>query len=149
MRLPVRALVSWLVLLATFAGCNRYEYRETCAPWPRAAVSAIAWGQADLPQGTIDGRVIDVHTRTLLGAQIALDPGGRRVPAGEGLFRVDSLAEGEYTLYVRRIGYAQARQSITVAGQKGVSILVVMAPDMMILDGCGLEKVRKPWWRFE
>lgn len=138
-----------VVLLATLTGCSRYEYRELCEPWPRTGVSGIGWVQADLPAGTIEGRVIDVQSQPLPASQIALEPGSRYWMPEDGLFRADSLPEGEYTLRVRRIGYSLASQSITLSGGKGVSVLIVMAPDMMILDGCGLTKVRKPWWKFE
>lgn len=149
MMLVGRGLFRCVVVLAAFAGCNRYEYRETCGPTPPTPASAIAWEQADLPPGTIDGRIIDVQTGTQLPSNVTLQPGGRSWMAVDGLFRVDSLAEGEYTLRVRRIGYSQASQSITLDAHKGVSVLVVMAADRMILDGCGLTKVRKPWWKFD
>lgn len=137
MSMRARVLCGSVALLATLTGCNRYEYRELCAPWPRTGASGIGWVLADLPPGTIEGRVIDVHSQPLPASQIALEPGGRHWMPEDGLFRADSLPEGEYTLRVRRIGYSPASQTITLSGGKGASVLVVMAPDMIILDGCG------------
>lgn len=137
------------LLPAVFAACNRYEYRELCAPPPPHPASAIAWEQTDLPPGTIEGRIIAVQTRAPIPGEISLEPGGRTWMDHDGLFRVDSLPPGQYTLRVRYIGYMRAVQSITLDGTKGVAVVAVLGRDLMMLDGCGLTKVRKPWWRFE
>lgn len=141
--------ITHVVAFAAFAACNRYEYRELCPPPAPTPAGSIAWEQADLPAGTISGRIVGIQTGAQVAGSVSLEPTGRHWMANDGVFRVDSLSPGQYTLRVRFIGYMGASQQITLDDRTGVSVLAVLARHNIMLDGCGAEKVRKPWWRFE
>lgn len=133
-----------------FAGCNRYErVYARCVDEPPIGNSAIAWEQGGI-HGSIAGSVIALADRKpLRAALVELDSIVARASTDSiGHFSFENVNPGNHSLRIRRIGYYQARSSITM-GSAGVQVLATLGVGQFILDGCGygfIEK-RKPWWK--
>jgi hypothetical protein len=81
------------------------------------------------------GRVVDTRTGApLRDASIAVD-GGRLTLRSDSLgeFRIPQLAPGMHQFRIRRVGYAEARDSVKAA-MGGLHILVALAPELGIVD---------------
>jgi TonB-dependent receptor len=70
-------------------------------------------------KGSISGVVTDSSGGVLQGAQVELQPTGSMVASGEqGLFFVNSLAPGSYTVTIKYVGFATFTKTVeVVAGQ--------------------------------
>lgn len=76
--------------------------------------------------GVIHGTLADRDSDRLLSdAVIVLHPGARRIVSGaRGAVAFDNLANGEYVLITRRIGYVPRTDTMTVRDGNGVEALL-------------------------
>ena len=101
--------------------------------------------------GTIVGHVIDAATAApLSGASIATSQPVRRVIANaQGSFRLTNMPAGDIVLRVTRIGYAELRQTVTVAAGTVVDVEIRLATaattltDITVTAGAAAEEVRQ------
>jgi len=92
------------------------------------AIALLVWAPRLRAQtaatGTIAGRVTDARTaRGLVAATVEVD-GARRgaTTDAEGRYRIASVPAGDHVIRVRRLGYASAQQSVTLAeGQEATA----------------------------
>ena len=97
---------------------------------------AGAGAQAPAATGAVAGRVTDVHTGAGIAAT-AVEVQGTRLGAttdGEGRYRIVGIPPGAQTIIVRRIGYASARRSITVAADQPATADFAIAPAPFSLE---------------
>lgn len=96
--------------------------------------SGIAWG---LGERVLQGRVIDFATGApLADASVRLEPGSRyAITDSAGIFRMTRVAQGSYLVRVRRIGFEEARASVTY-GEEGLTMLAVLTRPPVGLRGC-------------
>src|SRR5215831_1100567 len=81
------------------------------------AIALILAGtlSAQTNRATITGRVIDVTTSSLQGAQVQVQPAGlTAVTDAQGEFRIPDLAPGSYKLVVRYVGFKTAETDVTI-----------------------------------
>lgn len=93
-------------------------------PWARAA--------AQQPLQSIQGVVRDTSGAPLVGAEVVL--GQRRTETGpQGLFRIDSLRPGQYSLTVRLVGYTPVRSRVAVVAVEPTQVeyFLVRAPYLL------------------
>ncbi|HKP30317.1 MAG TPA: carboxypeptidase-like regulatory domain-containing protein, partial [Gemmatimonadales bacterium] len=96
--------------------------------------------EAQSPRGAVEGRVVTDIGEPLAAAEITLTPspgnGVRRTETDRsGTFRIGFLAEGQYVLTVRRIGYRPAEPLlVTVQGGDPVRLTVPMEPVAVAID---------------
>lgn len=82
----------------------------------------------------IRGLVRDENGRPVSYAQVALDPGERRVVADQnGEFVITALRTGEYTLRVRRIGFEPTQVTVRLPSD-GAPIVITMQSLPRLLD---------------
>src|SRR5213596_2964168 len=92
------------------------------------AIALLVWAPRLRAQtaatGTVAGRVTDARTaRGLVAATVEVD-GARRgaTTDAEGRYRIASVPAGDHVIRVRRLGYASAQQSVTLAeGQEATA----------------------------
>ena len=118
------------------AGCMTSRGRPSCDPSPTPSRSTISWAPV-APNSSSEprGRVVDTRTGApLRDASISIDA-GRFTLASDSLgeFRIPQLAPGMHQLRIRRIAYAEARDSVK-AGMGGLRLLVALAPELGIVD---------------
>lgn len=76
---------------------------------------------------TISGTVTDLNQAALAGAEVLLQPTGRRAATNnEGRFTLSGVSPGKYTLSISYIGFATYRVSVTSAPNQVTSIPVVL-----------------------
>jgi TonB-dependent receptor len=74
-------------------------------------------------KGAIAGNVTDPSGASLIGAQVSLEPQTTNVASNEeGLFFVNDLAPGNYTLTIRYVGFAKFTQMVDVAAGQTVNV---------------------------
>lgn len=96
-----------------------------------ALFSTAALGQAT---GDVTGRVADSDGNPIVGAQVSLQPGSRRVLSDEaGRFEFRSVAAGRVTIVVQRIGYQPRTLQVDVT-TSGVAPTVVLTAIPRTLD---------------
>jgi TonB-linked SusC/RagA family outer membrane protein len=113
------------------------------------AAAAHAQGAAP-PGGRVVGRVTEARsTQPLVGATLEIE--GTRLGAvtdGAGRYRIDNVPAGPRTIIARRIGFAAARQTVTVAalGQVTADLALQATPialDQVVVTGtAGGERLR-------
>ena len=86
--------------------------------------------------GTVAGRVTDARTgHGVPGARVGLQGASLgTVTNDSGGFRIANVPAGSYTLTVRRIGYVQGAQAITVAADQEVAVQVRLEVSASPLD---------------
>ena len=86
--------------------------------------------------GTITGLVTDARSgQSLAGVSIQIDGTLiRALTADDGRYRIAAVSPGTHTLIARRIGFAAARQAVTVAANQEVTADVKLEPSAMSLD---------------
>ena len=95
---------------------------------------------AQTPRGAVEGRVVTDIGEPLAAAEIILTPSeGHEVRRTEtdrsGSFRIGFLADGQYVLTVRRIGYRSAEPLlVSVQGGEPVRLTVPMEPVAVAID---------------
>lgn len=83
------------------------------------AISAVAQGQ----KGAISGSVTDESGAVLRGAQISLESQDVNLVSNEqGLFFINGLAPGNYTLTVSYVGFATFKKSVDVAAGQTANV---------------------------
>lgn len=104
-------------------------------------VTTAALGQT---AASIDGRVVDEQARPIVGAQLELMPGARRVVSDEeGKFRFREVAPGKYTVVVQRIGYQAVSVPLEVAAT-GSTPTIVLTAIPRILDSVRISERAAP-----
>src|SRR5208337_530816 len=80
-----------------------------------------AWAQAQM--GAIAGNVTDPSGAVLRGAQISLESKDLNVVSGEqGLFFINDLAPGSYTLTITYVGFAPFKKTVDVAAGQTINV---------------------------
>jgi TonB-dependent receptor len=84
-------------------------------------VAPMTTAHAQTSKGTIQGRVTDSSGAVLQGAAVTVAPGGARaVTDAEGGYVIGGLAEGDYTISVRFVGFTDFSRAVhVVAGRPG------------------------------
>jgi hypothetical protein len=82
---------------------------------------------------SLRGRVRDENSRPVSFAQIQLEPGDRRVVADQsGDFTIASIADGEYQIRVRRIGFEPTQVTIRLPfGEPALDITMQSLPRLL------------------
>jgi TonB-dependent receptor len=103
----LRRALSLIVILANFMG----------SPYAFAQVT----------RATVSGTAKDTTGSHLQGAQVQLDPGGRKVATDtDGQFRIPDVQPGDYTLTVSYLGFSVFKKAIKVESGEPFIIDVVM-----------------------
>lgn len=93
-------------------------------------------GVVGAQSGSIAGRVTDATAGApLSGATLQVE--GTRLGAGtanDGAYRIGGVTPGTYVLVARRLGYAPARQSVTVAAGGEATANFALQPSAIALD---------------
>jgi len=85
-------------------------------------------------QDPVRGRVVDELARPVSFAQIEVRPANRRLNAdANGEFTISALADGEYELHVRRIGYSPAHVALRIPHNEAV-VSITMTSLPRVLD---------------
>src|SRR2546422_2463044 len=93
---------------------------------------------------TVSGRVVDNGGQPIPEAIVEIVELGKSVTANaDGGFRL-VLAPGRYTLAVRRHGFAPAVREISVGGQLGGAIEIVLTPSAFQLEPVTVTATRQP-----
>jgi len=105
--------------------------------WLGVVVAALLLMQVPVAaQGpnTLRGRVVDELARPVSFAQIEVRPANRRLIAdANGEFTITALADGDYEVRVRRIGYSPANVALRIPHNEAV-LLITMASLPQVLD---------------
>lgn len=91
---------------------------------------------AQAPAGGVAGQITDARNGEGI-AGVSVEVQGTRLGAltrVDGRYRVGGLAVGSYTLVARRIGYASARQTVTVGTSGDASVNFTLQPAAVSLD---------------
>ncbi|HEY2025365.1 MAG TPA: carboxypeptidase-like regulatory domain-containing protein, partial [Gemmatimonadaceae bacterium] len=104
-----------------------------CVPGTASATATFARMQAG---PVITGRVIDTRTNQgVARATVQLDDGRLGTITGDdGRFRIANVAVGTHTVAIRRLGYAVARQTVTVTADRPAVVDFVITPAATSLD---------------
>jgi hypothetical protein len=148
--------------IALVAGCSRYEWRNeldvpgmcddarqaTHATVPRRVRLESAPPSAQL-RGHVSRRE---SSEPLSQALVRLTDGYTRRAVqtdSAGLFVIDSVLPGRYTIQVLRVGFRALRDTIEVTADNGAPFEISL--DVAVVDGpCSgfaAVRVRKPWWK--
>ena len=91
------------------------------------AALSMAPAGAQSTKGTVAGTAKDSGGSTLQGAQVELEPLGKKaITDNQGQFRLSDVPPGEYTLDVSYVGFAGFEKKIKVAGSEAVSVEAVL-----------------------
>jgi Carboxypeptidase regulatory-like domain len=65
-----------------------------------------------------------------------------------GRFHIESISPARYLMVARRLGYRAAHDTVVIARDSGMVSTVILVPDNMTIDECGMmyQEVRVPWW---
>jgi TonB-linked SusC/RagA family outer membrane protein len=92
--------------------------------------------RAQSGQGTVVGQVTDAVTgKGVISAAVQIE--GTRLGGttdGDGRYRIDKVPAGRHALVVRRIGYAQLRQTVTVTAGQSVTADLALQVAATLLD---------------
>jgi len=127
---------------------GRYGSREARS---RTFALAIALLVPVLSEGqdpnSLRGRVRDETSRPVSFAQVQLHPGDRRVVTDQnGEFTIASIADGEYQLRVRRIGFEPTQVTVRVPFSEP-SLIITMTSLPRVLDSVRIRE-RGPAFRY-
>lgn len=121
-------------------------------PRPRSAIAL----EARAGSASVAGRVVRVADRGAApAAMVEVRPVGRdgsrsaQPTDSTGGFAFRDLPPGRYALGVASLGYFRAVDTVRVTPDSGVTALVALARDFVVLDGCGYAqvRVRRPRWK--
>src|SRR5665647_3803299 len=98
---------------------------------------------ATVTSGSISGTVTDAASQPLQGAIVSLaELRLQSITGADGTFSFSSVPAGEYTLVVRRLGYASAVRSHVSSQTAGASVTLVASP--MTVDPITVTATRTP-----
>ncbi len=130
MRIALSPNASRVVRLALCGICTALGL---CMPGTASATAPLTRRQA---APMVTGRVIDVRTNQGVGrATVQLDDGRIGTVTGEdGRFRLTNVSVGSHVLVVRRLGYALARRSVAVTGDRDAVVEIALDPSATSLE---------------
>jgi iron complex outermembrane receptor protein len=100
----------------------------------KAAALLMLMSTAIFAQNTVSGSVRDGRGQSLIGASVQLEELKKVTVTDEfGRFIFTRVADGNYTLVIRYVGFADARQNVTVSGS-GVTVPVVLEENATVTD---------------
>ena len=120
--------------------------RAECVIGALVAVLWMAPLSAQQPTGTIRGHVTDGAThQPLSGVTVAVGSRGALTQA-DGRYLITGVPAGTDTLRTRMIGYASAKQSVTVVGGDTVGVDLALSPQAVglseiVVTGYGTQRV--------
>jgi len=151
--------VVWALVGCVVVACNRYEYipddmTPDCQNQPRvrSGVAVHFTSADDVPVGVLVGRVETPTPAAALGFHVLIQAAsGWRADTTDslGLFRISNLRPGRYQLDLRRVGFRQFRDSITIPERSGLRLEATVDPEFMDgpCSGYGAFRIKKPWWK--
>ncbi len=151
--------VLWALVGSVVVACNRYEYipdymTAECQNQPRTRSGfAVRFTSAgDVPVGVLTGRIASPTPAASRGVHVLIQAGSwwqADTTDSLGLFRLSNLQPGRYQLVLRRIGFRQTRDSITISERSGVRLEATLDPEVMDgpCSGYAQVPVKKPWWK--
>jgi TonB-linked SusC/RagA family outer membrane protein len=116
-----------------FVVCGILGTLGLCVPGTASATATIVRMQAG---PVITGRVVDARTNQgVARATVQLDDGRTGTMTGDdGRFRIANVSVGTHTVAIRRLGYAVARQSVTVTADRGANVDFTIQPAAASLE---------------
>jgi len=93
-------------------------------------------GYAQIQTGAIEGKVVDQETlETLPGVNVGIQ-GSRKGAAtdSEGLFRINDLQPGNFTLIVSAVGYTQKEINVSVSANQTTDLSIELEPTFLELQ---------------
>jgi TonB-linked SusC/RagA family outer membrane protein len=116
-----------------FVVCGILGTLGLCVPGTASATATFARMQAG---PAITGRVVDARTNQgVARATVQLDDGRIGGMTGDdGRYRIANVSVGTHTVSIRRLGYAVARQSVTVAADRPAVVDFIITPAATSLD---------------
>ena len=141
-------------VVASTSACWQYRAVQSQCPPAQFSPTTFLFTAERTASGEVRGRVVHSDSGTpipMASVEFVGVPGSGGYTRDDGSFalRTDSL--GQYTLYVRRIGYVPAHGKLVVDSTLQPSPLdVPIAPGTTTLDGCGYVQFRerRPWWQW-
>ncbi len=100
-------------------------------------------------QGTITGTISDEHSETLPGVNVFIE--GTTIGGTsnfDGVYSINNLDEGSYTIIATFVGYKSAKQEVTVTGGE-VTLDFQLIPDLLELDAVVVTGVVNPKSKME
>jgi len=86
--------------------------------------------------GQLTGRVMAADNSPVVGAFISIDDAAPVTQSGiDGGFRIDDLPIGSHVIHVRRSGYVESVDSVTIASAAAVEMNVSLTPKVTTLAG--------------
>lgn len=99
-----------------------------------ASTAVVALPLAAQSTGQLTGRVMGPDTSPIAGAFISIDDADPVTQSAvDGSFRIDSVAIGNHLIRVRRSGYAESVDSVTIASSGPTELRVNLAPNVATL----------------
>ena len=103
--------------------------------WGALLTLAVSVGAAEAQTGTVTGRVVDDRLAPLASAQVYIAELGTGVlTRADGNFVLVNVPAGTHTVGVRRIGFREATQQVTVAAGQSANVTFQMEQDALALD---------------
>ena len=95
---------------------------------------ALAAQEPGVHVGAVDGQVFDQDTRNWIeGAEITIDGMESVVTDAEGHFRIEGIPIGWHRLVIRRIGYAERVDTLSVPTNSVLAVRVALARQAVVL----------------
>jgi len=103
-----------------------------------AAVTAVIVPPSAIAQSTtaVTGRVLAADGSPVAGAFISVDDAPPVTQsAADGTFRIDSVSIGDHVVHIRRSGYIESADSVTVTASASAEVNVSLTPKVATLAG--------------
>ena len=154
MRTPRRVAVVALVLAGACARTvmvNELDVPGACPPKPPPAALAVDTLDPPPPAGVVAVRTMEARSeRTVEASQLSLDGRLRGLTDRNGVSRLTGVAAGRHVLTIRRIGFAERVDTISVPTDTGLALVAALEPATTDgpCSGFAVYLIRKPWWKF-
>src|SRR3954469_21599139 len=100
------------------------------------AVALVPLSATAQSSGGLTGRVIAADGSPIVGAFISVDTAAPATQsAADGSFRIDSVSIGDHVVHIRRSGYVESVDSVTVPSSAPVEMSVTLAAKVATLAG--------------
>jgi iron complex outermembrane receptor protein len=100
------------------------------------AVALVPLSATAQSSGGLTGRVIAADGSPIVGAFISVDTAAPATQsAADGSFRIDSVSIGDHVVHIRRSGYVESVNSVTVTSSAPVEMSVTLAAKVATLAG--------------